>query len=141
VLPTVCCWLILVAVQICCLSISRAHYFVRSFLCLSSVSYFVSCIGFLTFRGIELSTLVTSWPEYFSFGNSFVLDGDFGTAAKYFNRNLRLPFPPSGRRFRSFNLSSPSGHRYYALLITNLLITYTDVSIITTPHHSSDVCC
>jgi hypothetical protein len=33
----------------------------------------------------------------------FLLGGESGTAAEYFERNLRLPFtPPSGRRFQSF---------------------------------------
>jgi hypothetical protein len=43
----------------------------------------VFCVGFLTFRGIFQGTLVTNWLGYFLFGNSLVLDGDIGTAAKF----------------------------------------------------------
>jgi len=61
---------------------------------LSSKSDFICCVGIVPFQRIDLSTLVTSWLGYFSFASSLVFGGNFGTAAKYFERNLRLPFTP-----------------------------------------------
>jgi hypothetical protein len=57
---------------------------------LSSAFY----VDLLSSQRIFLGTLVTGWLGYSSLGNSLVVGGDFGTAAKYFGRNLRLLFTP-----------------------------------------------
>jgi hypothetical protein len=70
------------------------------------------CVGFLQIKGVYLGTLVASWLVYFSFENSFMFGGNFETAAKYFVRNLRLLFTPSGRRFWSFRNKEYSFNSY-----------------------------
>jgi hypothetical protein len=60
---------------------TRALLLLPCFVCLISDSISVSCVGFLLLREIYLSTLVTSWLGYFSFTDSLVFSGDFGTAA------------------------------------------------------------
>jgi hypothetical protein len=71
---------------------SRAHYFIRnSYVCVSVPSFALALCRSMEFF---LGTLITGWLGYSSLGNSLVVGDDFETAAKYFERNLRLPFTP-----------------------------------------------